>query len=301
MAAGTKISLVQAGQSDELGRLRRVARELARPLTAKELRPPLLTLYREHEQSGNLPTSARFLFYEVESRGFISKVVQERSDGKKGRRPDQNMLDALTWLRENGDIRWEDIVDETRDVDDFSGFPTLLDGVFSYLDEIALDPWKGDVPFILTESRSLAGVLRPIASEYGVRIASTNGQCNGFLRTEVAPKINSTVLYFGDYDFSGGHIQDNSRRILESFTRIENWENLAVTADQVEEHKLTPIQKLDKRDGKKHEAVETEALGQAVIVGILRDRLNTLLPEPLDSVLERERKERATIRRKLRR
>ena len=49
-----------------------------------------------------------------------------------------------------------------------------------------------------------------------------------------------------------------------------------------------------------HDAVETEALGQTVIVGIVRDRLNTLLPEPLADVLEREQAQRVRIRAALR-
>ena len=73
---------------------------------------------------------------------------------------------------------------------------------------------------ILTESRSLAGVLRNIAREFRVRIASTNGQVGGFLRTDVAPMLwpGARVLYLGDYDLSGGQIEDNTRGVLTSTT-----------------------------------------------------------------------------------
>ena len=41
--------------------------------------------------------------------------------GAKGqRRADQDMLDALTAMRESGQIPWEWIVDETRSLDDFT-------------------------------------------------------------------------------------------------------------------------------------------------------------------------------------
>ena len=42
---------------------------------------------------------------------------------------------------------------------------------------------------ILCESRSLAGVLRPIAYRYTVPVAATNGQVGGFLHTEVGPLL----------------------------------------------------------------------------------------------------------------
>ena len=45
-----------------------------------------------------------------------------------------------------------------------------------------------------------------------------------------------------------------------------------------------------------HEAVETEALSQAVIVDILRTRLEELLPEPLEAVQERAEEQRARLR-----
>lgn len=72
------------------------------------------------------------------------------------------------------------------------------------LPHINLDPWGGRAPLHLTESRSLAGVLRPVIVEYRARIASTNGQCGGFLRTDIAPPLRpgDGVEYLGDYDLA---------------------------------------------------------------------------------------------------
>ena len=49
------------------------------------------------------------------------------------------------------------------------------------------------------------------------------------------------------------------------------------------------------RDGRPHAAVETESLRQSVIVGLVRARLDELLPEPLECVLVRERLEREQV------
>jgi hypothetical protein len=131
-----------------------------------KLRCALLELLAEHQSDGALPTSARFLFYELVQRGVISK---ERKT--QGRRPDQNISDALTDLRERGDVPWEWIVDETRSLDDYRGASTLRDWVLDVLPGARLDPWAGDAPLILTESRSLAGVLRRPVDDYAVLIA----------------------------------------------------------------------------------------------------------------------------------
>jgi hypothetical protein len=82
------------------------------------LREALLTLLQEHLRDGALPTSARFLFYELVARGIISKDAPPPKAGKKTtRRPDQYMGDALTDLRENGEVPWDWIADETRSLE----------------------------------------------------------------------------------------------------------------------------------------------------------------------------------------
>jgi hypothetical protein len=152
---------------------------------------------------------------------------------------------------------------------------------------------------ILTESRSLAGVLRGLAREYAVPTASTNGQCGGFLHTDVAPALSTgqRVLYLGDLDLSGGQIEANTRHVLEREAGALRWERLALTQNQANRHHLPVIVKPDRRyrDGGRHEAIETEALHQEVLAGILRGCLDDL-PEPLECVLEREQAEREQLR-----
>jgi hypothetical protein len=120
------------------------------------LRDLLVALLEEHERDGAIPTSARFLYYELVQRGQLSK------QRKGARRPDQDLHDALTDVRENGRVPWDWIVDETRNLEDYTGYPTIKAGILAELPYVRLDPWHR-APLILTESRSLAGVLRPIA------------------------------------------------------------------------------------------------------------------------------------------
>jgi hypothetical protein len=140
--------------------------------------------------------------------------------------------------------------------------------VLAELPHIALDPWRSLPPMILTESRSLAGVLRHIVADYRARIASTNGQCGHFLRTNIAPVLQPgvRVIYLGDLDLAGNQIEDNTRRVLEREIAGELiWEWLALTREQVREYDLPVIIKRDRRyrDGRPHEAVETEAISRA--------------------------------------
>jgi hypothetical protein len=129
------------------------------------LRQHLLRLYEQHLAALLIPTSIRFLFYEL----VALKIVEKQASGvlRPGavgqRRPDQDVIDAITSLRESGQIPWDAIVDETRSLNDYSGFRSIAEGVNAYMNVIELDPWNGAAPLILTESRSLAGVLRSYA------------------------------------------------------------------------------------------------------------------------------------------
>jgi hypothetical protein len=256
------------------------------------LRACLLELLGEHQTDGTIPTSNRFLYYELIQRGTISK------ERKGARRPDQNMNEALTDLRESGQVPWSWIVDETRSLDDYRGSRSILDWLLELLPVARLDRWNGHEPLILCESRSLAGVLRDLVRHFGAQIAPTNGQCGGFLHTEIAPILRPChrILYLGDYDLAGGDIEANTRRVLERKWPLR-WERLALTEAQVQEYDLPIIIKHDRRfaDGGAHEAVETEALSQRIIVDIVRSRLEELLPEPLASVQEREAEQRQQI------
>jgi hypothetical protein len=262
------------------------------------LRDLLVKLLEEHERDGAIPTSARFLFYELVQLGKLSKV-------KTGaRRPDQDLHLALTQLRESGDVPWDWIVDESRSFDNHTGSgTTIAESVIAQLPYYTLDPWRGRAPLLLTESRAVAGALRSVAEQYRCAIASTGGQCAGFLRTKVAGWLTEgdRVLYLGDWDWCGGQIEANSRRVLEQEVGELDWQRLALTEEQVRQYRLPVIIKHDRRynDGKRHEAVETEALKQKRIVEIVRNELDDLIPEDLERMRGRERRERRRIEAKL--
>jgi hypothetical protein len=106
------------------------------------------------------------------------------------------------------------------------------------------------------------------------------------------------ILYLGDWDRAGGDIEDNTRRVLERYhgDLADRWERLALTPAQVAAYDLPRILKLDRRDGRERESVETEALSQSVIIRIVRARLDELLPAPLSEFRAREDVERARLR-----
>jgi hypothetical protein len=256
-----------------------------------------------HRDADELPTSARFIYYELIQDGIVAKKP-ERTDDRKGQRPDQPVIVALFELRKRGIIPWDWLVDETRTLSVWRYAASVADYLADTVSLARIDAWGGrPPPMIVTESRSLAGVLDDLARRYLVPISATNGQCGGHLRTEIAPNLceGQTVLYLGDHDFQGGQIEANTRRVLERIVGPLDWKRLAITAGQV--IGLPVISKPDNRfrPVRYHDAVETEALGQGEIVRIVREHIDGLLPEPLDVVREREGKQRQDVAELLRR
>lgn len=245
----------------------------------------------EHVRRDEIPTSVRFLFYELVQREIIPKSLP----GK--RQPQQYVSDALMELRESGEIPWSWIVDETRSVLRWAKSDSVLGFLRDSITSARISPWGDDSPpLVLVESRSLAGVLRSTSRDYLVQLASTNGQVGGFLHTDIGPALvaKQRVIYLGDLDHSGRQIEQNTRTVLEQYADLD-WERLALTDVQV--HGIPSVIKHDKRyrPARAYEAWETEALGQNVIVGMVRDRLDELLPEPLSSVRVRQRQQRERL------
>jgi hypothetical protein len=269
-----------------------------------KLRQIVFDLLKEHEAQGrdSLPTNGRFLFYELVQRRVLSK---HKEKGAPGRRSDQNLHDALTDLREVGVIPWSWITDETRRLRDYTGWSSIKEAAISRATHARLCPWRGRAPMILTESRAVAGVLGNLMIEYAVKVAAVGGHCAGFLRNEIAPQLRAgdTVLYVGDWDWQGGQIENRTREVLEELIGGKlNWKRIALTEEQVDHYDLRSMQimKIDHRykrgqPGYRFPAVEAEALKQHVLVKIVRDALNALLPETLEDVREREGRQRRSI------
>ena len=73
-----------------------------------------LELLYEHQADGALPTSIRFLFYELTDRDVIPKAYHHPDGTERPRTPGQDISDAVGVLREAALIPWDWIVDETR-------------------------------------------------------------------------------------------------------------------------------------------------------------------------------------------
>ena len=273
---------------------------------AGRLQRACLELLREHERDEDgLPTNGRFMFYELEQHGIVPK----HSDGK--RQPRQDVTDALTHLRERGLIPWSWIDDPSRSVDVWRYSADVYEYAAESIKRARIDLWKGELPpLMLFESRAAWAVSRNLCGRYLVPNAPSGGQCHGFLVNEIAPLLKDNkrrVLYVGDCELRGpaDQIEAHTKKILERHTgrkfTAETWRKIALTEQQVRRSprlRKEEITKFDNRNKppKPYRAVECEALGQKVLLDIIRKQLDALLPEPLERVRVREERQRTKLR-----
>jgi hypothetical protein len=280
--------------------------DLSLPSTKKgRTQRAVLDLLGRHAATDyGLPTTIRFVFYELEQAGLACKPSPD--DHRRNRRRSQgwppgqqDVTDAVTHLRDAGVIPWAWIADEERQLYAWGYGATIADHVRERLHLARVNPWGDEPPpLILTESKGTAAALRPLAADYLCPIAGLKGHTTGFLRTAVMDHVLDTseagrAVYLGDLDKSGHDIEDNARRVIGHL--FWDWERLAMTEYLARGRGIEPIWKVDGRSGQGHWAIEVEALGQADLVDLLRAHLDGLLPEPLADVHEREERERAAV------
>jgi hypothetical protein len=249
----------------------------------------------------------RFRYYECIQDGIISKQMAQEVESTKGgtvvTKGDRVFTAALTWLRERGLVPDSWITDGTRHVEDYTGYDTVEAAIRGMVGNVLLDPWKGRWPLLLVESQASASALEIVGAECRIPLAALRGQASrSFLANTLKPFLfdGQTVLVIVDLDKVGGDIADSARRRLEELHGITfDWRHLALTDDQVTEHNIVKVPRLDKRDSETRMVAEVEALGANTLRQIVRDALDDLLPEKLVSVRARERVERAALLAKL--
>jgi hypothetical protein len=219
---------------------------------AAELRRAVHERLLEHEAAGGdaLPTSNRFIFYELRQSGGPLYGWPTRAEGRS---EDQNLSGPSKWLRDAGIVPWAWMVDETRSLTAYRYAATVAEYLIDTIDQARLDCWDGEpAPLIICEPRTFGGVLeRTLAPEYLCPVTATGGQVGGFLHTNVAPWLignERRVLYVGDLDLAGGDIEGNTRRVLEDAATREfgdGWTRVALTAEQG--RNLPKVKKVDRR------------------------------------------------------
>jgi hypothetical protein len=186
-----------------------------------QIRTIILDLLREHEESEDgLPTQGRILFYELEQRSLAKKPdpddLRRHRRRSRGFPPgEQDIIDELKRMRDDGIIPWEWIIDLERTVAVWEYFPTVEAFLNAQLDQFRLNPWEPDLPpLILTEAKGVAAVLERIAYEYCCPISGLKGHAGGHLQLQIAPLLADNASARSFISATSTKVETTSRTIL---------------------------------------------------------------------------------------
>jgi len=144
---------------------------------------------------------------------------------------------------------------------------------------------------VWVESRSIAGVLRLDCHELAVDLYPCGGFSGISFAYEAAEEHNSNtddsrplhVFYIGDYDPAGVLIDVALERELRRHLRPDielSFERIGINPAQIKKYNLPtkPRNKKDKRSPHIETTVEAEAMPAKILRGILRPKVEALLP-----------------------
>lgn len=232
------------------------------------------------------PQSVRHVFYLMTDPRLAEPV--EKSD--KGYR---HVQERCVKLRRSGRVRYNWFADLSRRGYFVSTFAGASDFVTRMKSLYRADLWQHAECRceVWAESRSIASVILDDCEELAVSLFPCGGFSSLSFIHEAAESINNSgdnrplqVFYIGDYDAAGVLIDVSLQRELREHLRSDielRFERIGINAEQIEAHDLPtkPRKETDKRSLHIAYSVEAESMPAKILRGILRDKVEALLPE----------------------
>lgn len=152
------------------------------------------------------PVSIRGVCYKLFVAGHIPSMAVKET---------QRVSRALVWARENGEIPWKWVVDETRGLERVSMWDSPSEYADSVQESYRRDYWSGQDTHVevWSEKGTVRGVVMPILRRYGVGFRVHHGFSSATSVNQIAQAARRTpqefvALYVGDYDPSGLHMSE---------------------------------------------------------------------------------------------
>lgn len=147
------------------------------------------------------PASVRAVCYRLFTLGLIEDMSKNSTN---------KVSKQLVYARENGEIPWEWIVDETREAERVSQWSSPDRIIRAAVNGYRRDNWQ-DQPRrveVWSEKGTVRGTLAPVLNEFGVTFRVMHGFASATTINAVADESSATdkpfiALYVGDFDPSG--------------------------------------------------------------------------------------------------
>lgn len=232
------------------------------------------------------PQSVRHLFYRMTDPRLPEPV-------EKSERGYRHVQHRMVQLRRSGRLPFGWITDATRRGHYTPTYGDKGDFLRSVKGLYRADLWRWSDVYVevWTESRSIAGVVEADCRDLAVSLYPAGGFASLSLAYQAAELINhaaagrqAVILYIGDYDPAGILIDVAIERELRAHLSPDiplTFDRIAITAEQIAALDLpTKPRKLsDRRALHIRETVEAEAMPARILRQLLRDRIESYLPD----------------------
>lgn len=152
------------------------------------------------------PASIRAVCYRL----FVEKLIPSMN------KANTNMVSRqLVYAREQGDLPWEWVVDETREAMDWATYKDPVAFLDTVRDNYSRDAWQDQPNWVevWSEKSTVKGALMPVLDKYAVTFRSFHGHTSataihGVCQETRQRRRKLIALYCGDWDPSGLHMSE---------------------------------------------------------------------------------------------
>lgn len=245
------------------------------------------TIIAEYRAQG-YDLTLRQLYYQFVSRDLLRNVHQEY----------KRLGSIINDARLAGLIDWDAITDRTRNLHALGHWDQPSEIVKACADQFQVDMWEGQTNRIeiWIEKEALAGVFQRVCDRLDLPFFSCRGYTSASEMWSAAQRLKAweeegyetQIFHFGDHDPSGLDMTRDIIERLKMFGSAVQVERVALTMDQIEEHKPppNPAKMTDSRaDGYVEEcgdeSWELDALDPGILAGLVEEHALDLRDEGL--------------------
>jgi hypothetical protein len=236
------------------------------------------------------PQTVRHVFYRMTDPRLPEPVPKTDKGKNNGYEAVQR---RMVRLRRDGRVPYNWVTDMSRRGYFVNTYGSAAHFLKSVKSQYRADLWHRADYYVevWVESRSIASVVLDVCQELAVDLYPAGGDSSISFAHEAAQIIRQeskgrqvVVLYVGDYDPAGVHIDASLERELrlhlDDCYRLD-FRRVAITEEQIEEYDLPtkPRKETDTRAPHILETVEAEAMPAHVLRELLRQEIEDLLPE----------------------
>jgi hypothetical protein len=191
------------------------------------------------------PASVRAVCYQL----FVRKLIPDMNKSSTN-----SISRLLARAREDGEIPWQWIVDESREAEVARRWSSTDALIHAAVKQYRRDYWQ-DQDYrveVWSEKGTVRGTLGPVLDEYGVTFRVMHGYASATVINDIVEMANAMdepliALYVGDWDPSGKHMSD-----VDLPNRLQEYGAIDVTLSRIalkrtDIAKLTTFQADDKK------------------------------------------------------